>query len=102
MDSRLSLHEELCILLDSRNAYFQPPENIKMEYPCVRYKLSNPDVKFANNKPYSLVNGYEITFIDKDPDADYIAKMYSMFSNVRFDRCYTADNLNHWVFTLFY
>ena len=102
MHSRLSLHEELCVLLGSRNVYFQSPENVKMEYPCIRYKLSKADAKFANNKTYSLVHGYEIIFMDKDPDMDYIAKMHSMFSNVNFERCYIADNLNHWVFTLFY
>lgn len=102
MTSRLELHEELCNLLGSRNAYFQPPESVKMTYPGVRYSISRPNTKFANDSLYSLTNGYEITFIDKDPDADYITKMYATFQNVSFDRFYIADNLNHWSFTLFY
>ena len=37
MDRRLQLHEELCSVLGSRNVYFQPPETIKLTYPCIIY-----------------------------------------------------------------
>lgn len=102
MSNRIELHEELCKLLGSRNVYFQPPETLKMKYPCIRYKLNSINTKRANNKVYLSTNGYKITFIDTDPESDYITKMFETFSYVSFDSFYTADNLNHWVFTLFY
>ena len=37
MRSRLELQTLLEDLLESTNVYYQPPENLKMEYPCIRY-----------------------------------------------------------------
>ena len=102
MASRLELHEELCTLLGSRNAYFQPPANIRMKYPAIRYKLSDIDKLSANNKAYRLVNGYEVTYIDENPDSDMSQKILEHFPMCSFDRWYAADNLNHWVFTIYY
>jgi len=34
-DRRLKLHEILCGILNTRNAYFQPPESVKMNYPAI-------------------------------------------------------------------
>ena len=61
MASRLELHEELCEVLGSRNAYFQTPENVKMEYKptgAIRYKLGGKNLKRANNKIYLSIYGF--------------------------------------------
>ena len=42
---RLILHDELITLLGSSNVYFQPPTSIKMNYPCIIYKLD--DVEYT-------------------------------------------------------
>lgn len=102
MANRLELHEELCKLLGSRNAYFQPPADIRMKYPAIRYKLFDIDKLSANNKAYRLVNGYEVTYIDKNPDSDMPKKILEHFPTCSFDRWYAAENLNHWVFTIYY
>ena len=102
MDKRLELHEELCKLLKSRNAYFQPPANIRMSYPAIRYKLSGIEKISANNKAYRLVNRYEVVYIDRNPDSDMPTKILEQFPMCSFDRWYAADDLNHWVFTLYY
>jgi len=102
MASRLELHEELCTLLGSKYAYFQPPANVRMNYPAIRYKLSDIDKLSANNKAYRLVNGYEVTYIDKNPDSDMPKKLLEHFPMCSFDRWYAADDLNHWVFTIYY
>ena len=41
MGNRLELHEIFCDILGSRNAYFQPPASVKMNYPAIKYSLSN-------------------------------------------------------------
>lgn len=102
MGKRLDLHEEFCKLLGSRNAYFQPPANIRMRYPAIRYRLSDVDKIAANNKAYRLVNRYEVTYIDENPDSDMYLKILEHFPMCSFERWYTAENLNHWVFTLYY
>lgn len=96
------MHEELCTLLGSRYVYFQPPESIKMKYPCIVYSLSGIDTRHANGKIYNSVNRYEGIVIDSNPDSDIHNKILAHFPMCRFDRAYTADNLNHYALTLYY
>lgn len=102
MASRLELHEELCEILGSRNVYFQPPESVKMTYPCIRYDLSAVDQRHADDKTYYSSRRYEIIVIDRDPDSEIPFAVLDSFQMSRFDRKYTADNLNHFVITLYY
>lgn len=102
MASRLELHEELCEVLGSRNVYFQPPENVKMQYDAIRYKLGGKNLKRANNKIYLSANQYEGVFITRDPDTTIPDKLLAHFEMCSFGRPYTADDLNHYPFTIYY
>lgn len=98
---RLELHEKLCEILGSRNVYFQPPESIKMKYPCIRYVRSGTNTEYADNKAYRKLKQYTITVIDRDPDSELIDRVLELpFSS--FSRHYVADNLNHDVSVLYY
>lgn len=84
----------------SGKVYFQPPSNVQMTYPAIRYRVNRIDAQHADNIPYLLGTQYEVIVIDKDPDsviAEKIAKLPRCSSN----RFYTAENLNHWVFTIY-
>lgn len=87
-------------ILGSRNVYFQPPDNLQMTYPAIKYELDDIKHLHANNKPYSQHPGYIITLIDENPDSEYVEKLASL-PMCSFDRFYKADNLNHWVFILY-
>lgn len=102
MAERLTLHEELCELLGSRNVYFQPPESVKMQYDAIRYSLGGKDLKRANNKIYRNTNQYDGVLITRNPDTTIPDEMLSHFEMCSFGRPYTADNLNHYPFTLYY
>ena len=102
MASRLDLQTELEELLGSTNVYFQPPESVRLKYPCVVFNKNNWYIRNANDFPYLYQPNYQITFIDYDPDADWDVKMMRHFRYVSYDRSFTADNLNHWVFRLYY
>ena len=101
MSRRLQLHEILVNVLGSRNVYFQPPSNIKMQYPCILYKRNTLDTRHAADKVYNNQVGYMVTVIDANPDSEIPGKLLELPS-CRFDRHYTADNLNHDVFNIFY
>lgn len=101
MDRRLELHEVLCEALGSRNVYFQPPASIVMSYPAIRYTLYDIDNVYADNNVYLQNTAYQITVIDRDPDSE-IVKRVSKIPCIRFNRYYTADNLNHTIFILYY
>lgn len=101
MGTRLELNEVLVNILGSRNVYFQPPENLKLKYPCIIYKKSTPSVKFANNSHYIMKKRYSVTIIYADPDStipDKVAKL----PYCTFDRHFTSDNLYHEVYNLYY
>lgn len=101
MASRLKLQTELEELLNSRNVYYQPPESIKMSYPSIVYSLKDIRLEHADNKSYYKSRCYEITVISAKPDPEYIDKILE-FKQCRFDRHFKSDNLNHYVFTLYY
>lgn len=102
MDRRLELHEKLCDILGSRNVYFQPPESVKIKYPCIIYSLSNLNIKYADNNIYGHKNRYTVTVVDKDPDSSIHEDILYNFKYCSFDRGFTSDNLNHRVLTLYY
>ncbi|QEQ93879.1 tail terminator [Streptomyces phage Kardashian] len=98
---RLELHALLVATLGSSNVYFQPPANLTMQYPCIVYKHDNAKTEFAGNHPYSRAKRYQVTVIDRNPDTlipDDVAQL--PLSNL--NRTFTADNLHHYVFNLYY
>lgn len=102
MASRLELHEELCAALGSRNVYFQSPESVKMSYDAIRYELGGKDFKRADDRIYNSINKYECVLITRDPDTTIPDKIINQFQMCSFGRPYTADNLNHYPFTIYY
>lgn len=101
MSRRLDLQKKLEELLGSRNVYFQPPESVKMNYPAIRYSLNDIVTAHADNEVYTSTKRYEITVIDEDPDSEIPDKILAM-QMCTFDRPYQSDNLNHWVFSLYF
>ena len=101
MGQRLDLHQILVSVLGSNNVYFQPPPTIQMVYPCVIYKRDDVDVKHANNETYSKTKRYQVTVIDRDPDSEVPDRVLEL-PRCTYDRFYTADNLNHDVFKLYF
>lgn len=83
------------------NVYFQPPASKSMRYPAIRYKRERIDNTSANNGVYKQDVAYLVTVIDPDPDSE-IVKQVSRLPKCRFNRNYTADNLNHDVFLIYY
>ena len=102
MADRLDLHEELCEILGSRNVYFQAPASVEMQYDAIRYELSDKDLKRANNGIYKMTNQYSGVIITRDPDTIIPDELLNHFEMCSFGRPYTADNLNHYPFTLYY
>lgn len=100
MDRRLQLQQTLESILGSGNVYFQPPPNIQMQYPCIVYKRDRVDIDYAGNKPYLNRKRYTVTVMDTDPDSDIPDKVASL-QTASFNRHFTADNLNHDVYTLY-
>ena len=101
MDKRLQLHSILLEVLDSPNVYFQPPENVQMQYPCIVYARDNAVTQFAGNEPYKNTKRYKVTVIARNPDSEIPDKV-ALLPLCTMDRFFTAGNLNHDVFNLYF
>lgn len=101
MAQRLELQALLEILLGSRNVYFQPPTTLKMQYPCIIYKRDSINMDHADNAPYKNKTRYQVTVVDMNPDSNIHEKVATLPMS-SYDRFYTADNLNHDVYNLFF
>lgn len=101
MSSRTELQTILETVLGSGNVYFQPPESLKMNYPCIVYSRDDIKTRFANDKPYQHLTRYSVMVIDKNPDSTIPDKV-KMLPTCTFERHYTKDNLNHDIFILYY
>ena len=100
MDRRIQLQKILETALGSKNVYFQPPSSVKMKYPAIVYSRNSIDNVPANNNVYLQDVGYSVTVIDANPDSEIVQRV-SVLPKCRFTRHYTADNLNHDVFTIY-
>ena len=101
MAPRSDLQTILTEILGTDQVYFQPPPNVKMDYPCIVYRRDLELVRHADDYPYSRRKRYQVTVIDRDPDSAIPDKVAELPLCV-FDRFYTAENLNHDVFKLFF
>lgn len=101
MGNRLELHEKFIKILGSSNVYFQPPENLKLKYPCIMYKRGKEYTIFADNKLYMDKKRYIVTVIDYDPDSIILDKIKNL-PMCTHDTHYTSDGLNHDVYILYY
>ena len=108
---RLQLQAELesilagkvAILEDNELAiYFQPPENVKLKYPCLLYSYETDYFRHANDKSYFLKPQYELTVISRDPDNTISDTIVEHFKYCRHNRRFMADNLIHDVIGLYY
>ena len=101
MARRLELQQLLVDILGSSEVHFQPPPTIKMVYPCIVYKRDDIRTDFADNQMYKHKKRYQVTVIDQNPDSDIPDKILEL-PMCRYDRFYTADNLNHDVYNLYF
>lgn len=83
------------------NVYYQPPANLRMKYPCIRYELDKIRNRDANNRVYRQTVHYTVTVIDTKPDSEMTAAM-SLLEKVSHDRHFVSDNLYHDVFSVWY
>ena len=98
---RVELQSMLEKMLGSRNVYFQPPTGTQLRYPCFVYHQDDVNDTYANDRTYRRLYRYSLTYITKNPEdpmQDYINDL----PYCRFNRSFTSDNLNHFVYSIYY
>ncbi len=101
-NNRLELRDILIGIMEEcgeePKLYYQSPESIKLEYPCIIYKLRTMTSSYADNRPYKSNIGFDITYITRDPTSKVPARIVRE-PMMGFDRYYTASNLHHYAYT---
>ena len=93
------------IMVDSnlpKNVYFQPPENLKMNYPCIVYHRQYLDGVPADNINYIINRQYRIIYIDRDPTNDAVINKLMELPNCRYMSHSIVDNLNQDAFEIYF
>lgn len=99
---RLELESELKSILGNNNAYFNAPEGTKMHFPCIRFRRTGYNNRYADDKIYFSKKEYELIAIYKDPDDDLADRILMHFEQIRHERQYKSDGFCHDVFRLYY
>lgn len=103
-NSREEFHDTLveCMDEDDRgHVYFQPGDEITMEYPAIVYSRDFDDKQFADNRPYHAQWRYQVTVMDYDPDSPIVERVRQLPQS-SFIRSYGRQQLNHDVFSVSY
>lgn len=101
MAERKGLDNRLREILGSDNVYFNPPESIKLKYPCIVYNLDNKELVKADNINYLKHNYYNVTLIHPDP-VNKIQDMLIELPYCQWVSYYSADDLNHYRYQIYY
>ena len=102
MDRRPELHQFLKTLFTANpHVYHQRPSSGKLIYPCIVYSLDGYPDGYADNALYFEHRNYQLTVIDPDPDSKLREKV-AQLRWCRFVRSFVSDNLNHYVFSIYY
>lgn len=99
-EQRLKLQILLEELLESRNVYFQPPSNLRMNYPCIVYELSRIQNQYADDLKYLKKVGFSVKFITRKPDDNMVLKLDNL-PFTYFETHYIVDNLHHYQYTMY-
>ena len=101
MEKRADLDALLVETIGNENVYFQPPENLQIQYPCVIYSLHDFYTRKADNLKYHRTPQYDLIYITEDPDDENIEKLDDLpFCSI--GTPYTADNLHHYPYTIYF
>lgn len=100
MARRKNLYQTLAAI--ATNVYYQPPENIKLKYPCIIYSLANISKRHADSYApgYTTTEKYNITVIDRDPDSVIVDNVL-MLPYCSFVNQFAKENLYHTNFTIY-
>lgn len=101
MHTRLETQTMLETVLGTTNVYFQPDSKVRLQYPCAIYNVAKPNMKYADNGVHLKFSHYRVTIVSKDPD-DPKAFALENLPHCAMANWYSADNLNHWVYDLYY
>ena len=99
MGTRVELHGLLKTI--TPNVYYASPSPKNMNYPAIRYSKIRKDDSAADDTKYITRRAYQLIVIAELPDSP-ILDTIDVLPYSKWEREYTADGLQHDVYTLYY
>lgn len=90
------------IMGDAGRAYYQPPENLKLSYPCIVFERTNALIDYADNNPYQITKRYTITLMTKTADNDEFVDQLLNLPMCTYDRQFINEGIVHDVFSIYF
>lgn len=81
--------------------YFQPPETLKLTYPCVVYAFERFDTRRANNLNYIINERYKISFLHKDADNGTVKQVMRKFEKIAHVQHYITNGVYNDVYFIY-
>ncbi|MBQ0088974.1 MAG: hypothetical protein KBT27_06550 [Prevotellaceae bacterium] len=97
---RRALQTKLEMLIGNNHVYFNAPS--RLEYDCIKYKLSSVQTRHADNLPYHYGYYWDLTLIERNKTSDLFKRIIDYFKTCSFGTSYDADNLHHTVLRLYF
>lgn len=90
------------IMGPNNKVYFQPPENLKLSYPCIVYERDDAYIHHADNSSYMITKRYSVTLMTKSADNDkYLDKLLEL-PMCSFEREFKTDGIVHELFNIYF
>ena len=87
--------------LGNNNVYFQPPESVKINYPCIIWNLSKTASTYADDRSYIQNPKYVIRYVSTEPDDQMRFTLVDVLG-VPIIQVYCKDGLYHYIYELYY
>lgn len=100
MRDRLYLHN--CLKSICPNVYYQPPSNIRMNYPCIVYSEDTINFDYADDIKYKNMTKYTCLFITTNPDDPIRNEILINIPYSSMNNKYISDGLYHNSITIYY
>lgn len=88
--------------LGIENVYFNPPESVRMKYPCVRFRRSGMSTTSANNSRYLILDRYDAVYITYEADDPMVHTIVRHFKHCRHVQQVIKDGLVDENYVLYY
>lgn len=97
---RIELHNKLLSSTTILNVYFQPPENIKIVYPCIIYERQLFKPRYADDTMYSNNVCYKVILVDSKPNNENLNNLL-IIKNSKYVNHYYKNSLHYDVFSIY-
>lgn len=93
LEKRKQLHQKLKMACN--NVYFNPPANVKMQFPCIIYHSATTSSEFALNGRYLTAYSYRIEVLDTNADSPVVDKILNILQTADIVNAMIGDGINH-------